>query len=344
MSAVHVTVDGTGQRFEQTDDDTLLRAALRAGVGIPYECNAGGCGSCRIQVGEGDVEDLWPDAPGRSDRDRRSGRLLACQTRATSDAVIRVRTSAEYVGAVAPRRERATVVRVEPVTHDLRRFVLRTASPAEFAPGQYLSLFLPDVGAARNYSMANLPNADGEWELIVRRVRGGAATRRLFDDIHVGDEVDVDGPYGLATLRADAERDIVCVAGGSGLAPMLSIARGAAAAGLLGRHRVHFFYGARTPADVCGGAELERLDGFGSTIHFHPVVSTPADEHGQPWDGLTGYVHEAVLATVADRLVNEPGAFEWYCAGPPPMTQALQSALVLDCGVPVGQVHYDRFF
>lgn len=344
MSAVHVTVDGTGERFEQGADDSLLRAALRAGVGIPYECNSGGCGSCRVQVVSGAVDDLWPDAPGRSDRDRRTGRLLACQAHATTDAVIRVRTSTEYLGPVPPRRQRARLVAVEPVTHDLRRFVLRTDAAASFLPGQYVSLFLPGVGAARNYSMANLANVEGDWELIVRRVPGGAATAALFDATDVGDEIELDGPYGLATLRVDAARDIVCVAGGSGLAPMLSIARGAAAAGLLHRHRLHFFYGARTPADVCGGAELERLPGFGSSVHFHPVVSTPCDEHGQPWEGRTGYVHEAALAAVADRLEVDPGAFEWYCAGPPPMTQALQSAFVLDCGVPVGQVHYDRFF
>lgn len=340
MSAARVTVEGTGQQFAQDGGDTLLRAALRARVGLPYECNAGGCGSCRIEVVEGDVVDLWPDAPGRSARDRRTGKLLACQARAVGDAVIRVRTSAEYVGPVAPARHVARLVDVGRVTHDLRRFVLRTDTPARFEPGQYVSLGLPGVGAARNYSLANLANDDGTWELIVRRVPGGAATSALFDRLRVGDRVDLDGPYGLATLRAGAARDIACVAGGSGLAPMLSIARGAAAAGLLAERHLWFFYGARTPADVCGERELTELAASGARVSFHPVVSVAAEDHGMPWCGATGFVHEAACTALAGRL----GEVEWYCAGPPPMTQALQTALVLDHGVPVTQIHFDRFF
>ena len=339
-SEVRLTIEGTGQQYGQCADDTVLRAALRHGVGIPYECNAGGCGSCRIQVIEGDVVDLWPDAPGRSERDRRTGRLLACQTRAATDAVIRVRTSPEYVGSTPPARRPARLVTAEPVTHDMRRLVFRTAGPADFLPGQYASLFLPGLPVPRNYSMANLANPDGDWEFIVRRVPAGAATALLCGELAVGDEVELDGPYGLATLRAEAERDIACVAGGSGLAPMLSIARGAAAAGLLRQHRLHFFYGARTPTDVCGQASLERLDGFGTNLEFHPVVSTPATAHGLPWDGAVGFVHEVACSTLADRLAD----VEWYCAGPPPMTQALQTALILEHGVPVGQIHFDRFF
>ena len=339
-AAVRITVDGSGETFDQRGDDTVLRAALRAGVGVPYECNAGGCGSCRIDVVEGEVDDLWPDAPGRSERDRRRGKLLACQARATSDATVRVRTSAEYVGGRPPVRQTARVDAIEAVTHDMRRIVLRTEGPAEFLPGQYVSLFLSGVAAPRNYSMANVANEDGSWELIVRRVAGGAATGRLFDGMSIGDTCEIDGPYGLATLRTDAPRDIVCVAGGSGLAPMLSIARGAAAAGLLADRSLSFFYGARTPADVCGGAELAALTAGGANVAFHPVVSTPAAAHGQPWDGPTGFVHEAACTALAGRLAD----VEWYCAGPPPMTQALQSALILDHGVPVGQIHFDRFF
>lgn len=335
-----VAIEGGDQRFDQGEDDTLLRAALRGGVGIPYECNAGGCGSCRIQVVDGEVVDLWPDAPGRSERDRRTGRMLACQTRAVSDVVVRVRTSAEYVGPEPPARRRAVIRTVEPVSHDMRRFVCRTDGPASFLPGQYVSLALPGVATSRNYSMSNVANDDGDWELIVRRVPGGAVTAALFDQVAVGDEVELDGPYGLATLRAGAERDIACVAGGSGLAPMLSIARGAAAAGLLDRHRLHFFYGARTAADVCGAAELEALAQGGSSAAFHPVVSMPSVEHGPVWNGATGFVHESACAFLADRLAE----VEWYCAGPPPMIEALQRELVLAHGVPVGQIHFDRFF
>lgn len=338
--AYRVEIEGSGQSFEQRGTDTILRAALRAGHGIPYECNAGGCGSCRITVADGEVEDLWPAAPGRSDRDRRTGRLLACQTRATSDLSIRVRTFDEYVAGPTPRRHVATVVAIEPVTHDMRCFTLRTDAPATFLPGQYVSVDAPGVGASRNYSMSNLANDDGLWEIIVRRVPGGAATGVLFDGVRVGDEVGIDGPYGLATLRTDARRDLVCIAGGSGLAPMLSIARGASAAGLLRTRRLYFFYGARTPADVCGERELAALPEFGDRITFHPVVSAPASEHGAPWDGATGLVHLAACAMLTDRCAD----LDWYCAGPPPMIQAVQDELVMERNVSVAQIRFDRFF
>ena len=285
------------------------------------------------------MTDLWPDAPGRSERDRRSGRLLACQVSASSDVTLRCRTYDEYVPVDRPRRGTARVVEVSQVTHDMRRIVVRTDGPAGFAPGQYLSVFLPGVTGARNYSMANLANDEGDWELIVRRVPGGLATGVLFELV-CGDSIEIDGPYGLATLRTGNDRGIVCVAGGSGLAPMLSIARGAAAAGLLADRHLHFFYGARTPADVCGAAELHAIGAPADRVQFHPVVSTPAADHGQPWDGASGFVHDAATAALGDEL----SGFEWYCAGPPPMTQALQRALTIDAGVPVGQVHFDRFF
>jgi toluene monooxygenase electron transfer component len=338
--AVTVTLEGSGEQFRQIGDDTVLRAALRAGIGFPYECNAGGCGSCRMQVVDGESFDLWPDAPGRTERDRRNGRILACQTRLTTDATIRVRTGTEHVAHPPPVRRRATVAAIADITHDMRSIVLRTDGAAEFLPGQYLSLHLPTVDAPRNYSMANTANDEGLWELIVRRVPGGQMTAALFGSLAQGSHVEIDGPYGLDTLRPDAPRDIACVAGGSGLAPMLSIARGAVYSGLLQRRRLHFFYGARTPADVCGRAELEELPGFGTQLLFTPVVSLAPDEHGLPWDGATGFVHEAALAAMADHLAET----EWYCAGPPPMTQALQTALVVDHLVPVGQVHFDRFF
>ncbi len=142
----------------------------------------------------------------------------------------------------------------------------------------------------------------------------------------------------LHKLREDCERDIICVAGGSGLAPMVSIARGASAAGVLKNRNLHFYYGARTPGDVCGQAFLEVLPEFGNTLHFHPVVSMPETAAG--WTGATGFVHQQVERDFGSRLAE----YEFYFAGPPPMTQSLQEMLMLQYKVPFSQIHYDRFF
>lgn len=335
-----IHIDGSPLGFEQAAGDTVLRAALRAGIGFPYECNSGGCGSCRFDVVSGGVDVLWPDAPGLTERDRRKGRQLACQCVATGDLTIRVRPDEEYAPRLAPRRRPARLLGGADVTHDIREFRFATDSPAGFMPGQYASLVLPGVAAPRGYSMSNLPNAQGQWDFQIRRVPGGQATTLLFDTLAVGDEIEIDGPYGLAGLREDSPRDIVCVAGGSGLAPMISVARGAAEAGMLASRRLHFFYGARTPRDVCGERFLRELPGFGSALLFHPVVSDAASADAAGWSGERGFVHEALPRLLGDTLASH----EFYFAGPPPMTQAIQELLLGTHLVPYQHIHFDRFF
>lgn len=327
-----------GSRFEQREGDTILRAALRAGVGLSYECNSGGCGGCKFELLEGEVDTLWPDAPGLSDKDKRRGRHLACQCRARGPVSIKAATGAEYAPKVVPQRQKARLVGTTDITHDLREFRFRGVGGASFLPGQFAMLDLPGLASSRAYSMSNTANDDGEWHFQVRRVPHGQGTHTLFDRLGVGDEIGLDGPYGVAWLRTEAPRDIVCVAGGSGLAPMVSIARGAAAAGMLKDRRLHFFYGARTPRDVCGEALLAELEGFGERIIYRPVVSLPGGE-GE-WQGETGYVHDAVARALPGSLAG----FEFYFAGPPPMTQALQEMLMVGHRVPFEQIHFDRFF
>ena len=335
-SIIHNEKDGSS--FAQREGDTLLRAALRAGVGLSYECNSGGCGGCKFELLEGEVETLWADAPGLSDKDRRRGRHLACQCRATGPLSIKAATAREYVPKVVPQRQKARLVGTSDITHDLREFRFRAAGGASFLPGQFAMLDLPGLGSSRAYSMSNTANDEGEWHFQVRRVPHGKGTQVLFDKLSCGDEIGLDGPYGLAWLRTEAQRDIVCVAGGSGLAPMVSIARGAAEAGMLKDRKLYFFYGARTPRDVCGGELLARLEGFGERIVYLPVVSLPGGD-GE-WRGETGYVHDAVARVLLGSLAG----FEFYFAGPPPMTQALQEMLMVGHRVPFEQIHFDRFF
>lgn len=321
---------------DQDGDDTILRAALRAGIGLPYECNSGGCGSCKFELLSGSVDNLWPDAPGLSARDRQRNRHLACQSRACGVVAIKVRTGTEYVPHVKPRRMKARLVKRQALTHDLHEFSFHADGDALFRPGQYAMLQLPGVDAPRAYSMCNLPNAGAEWAFQIRRVPGGKGTARLFDALPTGSEVEIDGPYGLAWLREDAPRDIVCIAGGSGLAPMISIARGAAAAGMLGSRKLHFFYGARTAADVCGEPLLAELPEYGRNLHYTAVVS--ADPEG--WHGERGFVHEGVERLLGGELASK----EFFFAGPPPMAQAVQDMLMVKHRVPFGQIHFDRFF
>jgi len=335
-----ILIEPSGERFAQAAGDTVLRAALRAGIGFPHECNSGGCGACKFELLDGEVDNLWPEAPGLSERDRRKKRLLACQCRANSPLRINVRTAADYRSPILPQRRSAELTDMLPMTHDMLEFRFLAAGQTEFLAGQYALLSIPGIPAPRAYSMSNLANKQGQWHFQIRRVAHGQATERLFHHLLRGERIEIDAPYGLAYLRESCPRDIVCVAGGSGLAPMLSIARGAAAAGMLQQRQLHFFYGARTTNDLCAERYLSELPGYGQRIHYYPVVSDPAQETQAPWTGATGFVHDHVKSILGAQMTQH----EFYFAGPPPMTQALQEMLMMEYQVPFEQVHFDRFF
>ena len=327
-----------GPAFSCAEDDTLLRAGLRAGLGLPYECNAGSCGTCKVELLEGEIHSLRPDAPGLGERDRARNRVLACQAQPASDCRIKVRLRPENVPLHRPARFRATLEAVRDLTHDMREFRFRAAAGSPgFLAGQYALFYLPGLEVPRTYSMSNVDDGSGTWEFIVRRVPGGVGTVTLFDKVPVGTELELDGPYGLAYLRAESPRDIIAIAGGSGLAPVLSIARAAVAEPKLAGRQVHIFYGARTTRDLCGETELCALPGFGSRLHFHAVLSAAQDDEG--WKGPTGFVHDHARAFIGERWAE----FEYYFAGPPAMAEAVQKMLI-EKRVPFPQVHFDSFY
>ncbi|TNM38649.1 2Fe-2S iron-sulfur cluster binding domain-containing protein [Nocardioides albidus] len=326
--------DGETRRFDCTDGDTLLRAALRAGVPATYECNSGGCGSCKFTLSDGEVRQVQESPAGLTERDRRKGRLLACQSVPTSDCTVSLLVDPVDSGLPAPVRRRAEIVDARMLTHDLRELTISIGVDATFLPGQFAMLRRPD-GEERAYSMSNLPG-EGVWQIQIKRVPGGAESGAFVDDLGVGDRIEVDGPYGHAHFRPTG-RDVVCIAGGSGLAPMVSVARGLAASDGAAERRLHFFYGGRAARDLCAGEFVAELAGELAEVTLVDVIS---DEVPPDWAGARGFVHEAVatagLSDLADRDI--------YVAGPPPMTDAVVRLLVRELQVPVGQIHYDRFF
>jgi toluene monooxygenase electron transfer component len=331
-----IRIEG-GESYRCAADDTLLRAGLRAGLGLPYECNSGACGTCKVELLAGQIESLRPDAPGLAERDRAKHRVLACQAQPRGECAIKVRLRPENVPVHRPKRFRARLESTRELTHDIREFTFGAADAPGFLPGQYALFYLPGLAVPRTYSMSNVDDGSGRWQFIVRRVQGGTGTRTLFDNVPVGAGVEIDGPYGLAYLRPESPRDIVCIGGGSGLAPMLSIARGAVREPRLDGRTIHVFYGARTLRDLCGESDLRALPGYGERLFFHPVLSQHEEEQG--WKGAKGFVHDEARQLVDGRW-NE---FEYYFAGPPPMAEAVQRMLI-EKRVPYPQVHFDSFY
>jgi toluene monooxygenase electron transfer component len=328
------------QVFSCTPHETLLSAALRAGIGMPYECSSGGCGSCKIALLDGEVLDLFPTAPGIKPRDKERGKRLACQTVPRSDCDIGFKEDSAYVARVRPQAIRVRFVGARALTHDLTEYRFEGGAPADFLPGQYALLTLPGVAGRRSYSMSNLANPEGIWEFQIKRVPNGSATAYLFDRMLPGTELELDGPYGNGYLREDVARDVVCIAGGSGLAPMVSVVRGALRSAALSGASVRLFYGAREPHDMIDASTLPDL--FAPTPRFGviQVMSTGQSDAASAWQGERGFVHECTSRQLQGRFSD----CEFYLAGPTPMVDAVRRMLVLEQHVPVERIHYDRFF
>jgi toluene monooxygenase electron transfer component len=338
--AFSIRVQQSGAEFSCDADDTVLRAGLRAGVGLSYECNVGGCGTCKFDLVEGEVRTLWEEAPGLNPRDRQRGRLLGCQCVPLTDCVIKpMIVDDQFVPVDTPRRFFGELVAIRDLTHDIREFVFKDDQAADFRPGQYALLHLPGVDGPRAYSMSNIRNADGYWEFIIRKVPNGAGTAALFD-LDVGDRIEIDGPYGLAFLRTDVARTVVCIGGGSGLAPMLSIARGLVAEPGMQDVKLKFFYGARGPQDLCGEEELKALPGFGDRIEFLPALSDADAAAAGGWTGAVGFIHEQVKAQIPSDQLQE---CEFYTCGPPVMINAVMQMLGGELKVSPDRIHYDSF-
>ena len=328
-----IEIEG-GPAFDCAPDDTVLRAALRAGLGAPYACNVGACGNCRFELKAGEVEHLREDAPAWTERDRKRGRWLGCQAKPLTDCVIKLQQDPETVPAHPPARRRARLASVEALTHDISEFRFEIEGDDGFRPGQY-ALIEPDgVEGGRAYSMCNLPG-EGVWAFQIKRVPGGAATGALFDALRPGDAVTLDGPYGTAFLREDAPRDLLLVAGGSGLSPMVSIARAAVASPALEGRAIRFFYGGRAPRDLCAESLLEGLPGWGDRVTCVSAISEAAGG----WDGPRGFIHDVVREAMGDALPDH----EVYFAGPAVMATAMQTMLN-EAGVPASQLHFDEFY
>ncbi len=330
-----ITLSGSGASFDCRSDETLLRAGLAAGLAMPYECASGACGSCKARLTDGAVSMRWPDAPGLSPRDRAKGnRILCCQSLPTGDCTIGVRAGAGNAEPV-PRPMLAEVTEIADLCDGVRRFVLQAAAPVDFLAGQFVLLRLPGDGGYRAYSMANAPAGDDRLEFLIKAKPGGGATDVLFKRLTAGDRVDLEGPYGRGYLREDSPRPLVALAGGSGLAPMLSILR--RAAGLWPDKPLHLYFGVDTPAALFCVDEIAAL-----AARYPRVRATLALREGRP-DDCPLPVEAGLVGEVMRRGEPDLSAADLYLAGPGGMVDAVLTQTVGANAIPADRVFFDRF-
>lgn len=327
--AATIRLAPSGATFACRPGETILRAGLAAGLAMPYECASGSCGSCKGRLLEGAVESLWPEATGLKERDRRRGdRILCCQALPRGDCVVEARRVETAAAEPAPEAFAATVETVERQSDAVLFLRCRPERPRPFLPGQFMLLQIPG-GQRRAFSMAN--TEPEVLEFIVKAKPGGHATSYLFDRLSVGDGLRLEGPYGRAYLRAPLARDILCVAGGSGLAPMLSVARGALARP--SSHAVRLFFGVNAAADLFATAELDAL-----AAEHDRLALTVAVRDGAPGaaPGLVGDVMLAALPALP--------ASDLYMAGPPGLVDALLKPAMRSGKIAPGRIFFDRFY
>jgi ferredoxin-NAD(P)+ reductase (naphthalene dioxygenase ferredoxin-specific) len=324
---MELVVQPLGNKFNVDTGANLLDALRSNGVPISYSCTAGRCGTCRCKVLRGEVLETGRDSKVTHPEDE--GYILACMSVVAGDCVIEVPEPDEVV--VHPARIiKATVTAIEAMTHDIRRLRLQPAKPLEFSPGQYANLqFTPDH--IRPYSMANVAGS-GELEFHVRLVPDGRVTGYIENTLKTGDAVRVSGPLGTAYLRTRHQGPMLCVAGGTGLAPVLSIVRGAQALGMA--NPIHLYFGVRSPRDVYGLEWLDQLQDEHPNLHVHVVVGAGNDNPA--W--RSGLVTDAFNEDWADF-----SGWRAYLCGAPPMVESA-AMMIKKKGVLPEHVYADAFY
>jgi phenol hydroxylase P5 protein len=316
-----VTVDPLGREVTCREDQSILDACLRAGVWLPHSCTHGTCGTCKADLLAGAVDHGDSSGFALMDFERDEGKLLLCQARPRSDLTIEGDVELDEDLGLSPVRDfTGTVVELCDLARDIRLVRLSLNEPISFAPGQYVSLSVPGSTATRTYSMANPPSRDLEIELNIRRTQGGLASDGwVFKSMRVGDEIALSGPYGRFVFRRSRLEPAIMIAGGTGLAPMLSMIRDLFAEPNVA-HSVHLYQGARTMADLYGFAELSALaQQHPERFRYHPCLS---EERGVPGT-REGRVTD-VLAADIPRCAGHVG----YVCGPPLMVDAAMRLLM----------------
>jgi CDP-4-dehydro-6-deoxyglucose reductase len=332
MKRYRVTISDSGKQFDVTEGESVLSAALRQGVMLPYSCKNGTCGSCRANVESGEVHYPFHPPMALERADFAAGDALLCQAEPLEDLLINVR-EIEAVRDIPVRLLPARVTGKALLARNVMHLRLRLpkAQRLQFLAGQYLDVLLPG-GKRRAFSIASAPHQEDELELHIRHVDGGDFTGWVFDELEVGDILRIEGPLGTFFVRHDqAERPMIMMGGGTGFAPLKSMIEDLLEMG--DRRPVHLFWGVRRPDELYMDSLPRSWARDHTHIRYTSAVSDSAADDGQ----FRGLVHDAVLASHP-----ELSAFDLYMSGPPAMIDSARPVF-FQHGLPEDRLFYDSF-
>lgn len=317
-----LTIEPLGQTIGIEEGQTLLDASLRAGVYLPHACGHGLCGTCKVQVTDGEIDHGEASSFALMDFEREEGLCLACCARAEGDVTIEADVEEEPDALHLPvRTVWSTVSRIEDLTPTIKGVWFRIEDPAglPFQAGQYVNVHLPG-GGHRPFSFANRPSEVHEIEIDVRLVPGGLATSWIHQHLQVGDRVELTGPYGRFHVRTSANVPMLFLAGGSGLSSPRSMIHGLLDDGCT--LPITLVYGARTRDELYYHDELAALAASTPTFTYVPALSH--EPEGSDWAGARGFVHEAAAAHFGGDFRGHKA----YLCGPPAMIDACITTLM----------------
>ena len=328
----HVVVQPSGRTFEVQAGETMLAAGIRQGIGLPYGCKDGACGSCKCKKISGTVVHGPHQSKALSDDEEAAGMVLTCCAQPQSDVVLESRQVTE-AGAFAVRKFPVRVISLDKKTDDV--MVLQLQLPAndtfQYHPGQYVEFLLRD-GARRSYSMANAPA--GTMELHIRHMPGGKFTDHVFGAMKEKEILRIEGPYGSFYLREESTKPIVFLASGTGFAPIKAIIEHMKLKHI--QRPAVLYWGGRRPADLYLTDWLQAQMAELPNLRFVPVVSDALPQDN--WQGRTGFVHRAVLEDFPDLSGHQV-----YACGAPIVVESARRDFSAAAGLPPEEFYADAF-
>ena len=330
----NVTLKPSGQQFQVDASETILAAALRQGLVLPYGCKNGACGSCKGKLLEGSVDYGVYQKRVFTDEEKAQGKALFCQAKPLGDVVIEARAVGAAKGIVIKTLP-CRVQSLERVADDV--IVLRVKLPAnekmKFLAGQFIEFLLKD-GTRRSFSMANPPHDAELVELHVRRVAGGNFNQHVFEKMKERDILRFEGPLGVFFLREESPKPIVLVASGTGFAPIKSLVEDALQRGL--ERPMTLYWGGRRPKDLYMNALAEKWASEHASFKYVPVISDALPEDA--WQGRRGFVHRAVMQDFPDLAGHQV-----YACGVPIMVDSARHDFTTVCRLPEDEFYADSF-